>query len=203
VVSVFETLACLLAWFLLACQQIFSFFPLSSFSRLFFVLCSLSANFLIFLLIIVLSVVLFYVCLIVLCLIVGKFSNSDCQYRQTNKPTIHACIVVHCACLLPIVLVMVNCSFSLIQRINKVLGCGGLNHPCVEADLRELHFSLVRMYWSSSLLQDGRHWDICRIFFLLFNRNLTRIGLTWRHMSPNTRLSESSNRCTLTFFKIG
>ena len=128
---------------------------------------------------------------------------SDCQYRQTNKPTIHARIVVHCACLLPIVLVMVNCSFSLIQRINKVLGCGGLNHPCVEADLRELHFSLVRMYWSSSLLQDGRHWDICRIFFLLFNRNLTRIGLTWRHMSPNTRLSESSNRCTLTFFKIG
>ena len=45
---------------------------------------------------------------------------SDCQYRQTNKPTIHARIVVHCACLLPIVLVMVNCSFSLIQRINKV-----------------------------------------------------------------------------------
>ena len=84
---------------------------------------------------------------------------SDCQYRQTNKPTIHARIVVHCACLLPNVLVMVNCSFSLIQRINKVLGCGGLNHPCVEADLRELHFSLVRMYWSSSLLQDGRHWE--------------------------------------------
>ena len=65
-------------------------------------------------------VVLFYVCLIVLCLIVGKFSNSDCQYRQTNKPTIHACIVVHCACLLPIVLVMVNCFFSLIHMINNV-----------------------------------------------------------------------------------
>ena len=77
-----------------------------------------SANFVIVL--IVLSVVLFYVCLIVLCLIVGKFSNSDCQYRQTNKPTIHACIVVHCACLLPIVLVMVNCFFSLIHMINNV-----------------------------------------------------------------------------------
>merc|ERR1711867_190254 len=83
------------------CLQIFSVFE--PFARLFFVLfCSLSANFLIFLLIIVLSVVLFYVCLIVLCLIVGKFSNSDCQYKQTNKPTIHTCIVVHCACLLPI-----------------------------------------------------------------------------------------------------
>merc|ERR1712082_179103 len=107
-------------FFVLCLWANFLIFPLSSFSRLFFVLCSLSANFLIFLLIIVLSVVLFYVCLIVLCLIVGKFSNSDCQYKQTNKPTIHACIVVHCACLLPIVLVMVNCSFSQIQRINKV-----------------------------------------------------------------------------------
>ena len=112
--------------------------------------CSLEANFLIFLLLtsscIVLSPLcllflkllarspddpqrsrvvsvfeLLSVCLFVLCLIVGKFSNSDCQYRQTNKPTIHSCIVVHCACLLPIVLVMVNCSFSLIQRINKVV----------------------------------------------------------------------------------
>ena len=35
------------------------------------------------------------------------------------------------------------------------------------------------------------------------HRNVTIIGLTWRHMSPNTRLSESLNRCTLTFFKIG
>ena len=34
-------------------------------------------------------------------------------------------------------------------------------------------------------------------------QNLTRIGLTCRHMSPNKRLSESSKRCTLTFLKIG
>ena len=34
-------------------------------------------------------------------------------------------------------------------------------------------------------------------------QNLTRIKVTWRRMSPNTRLSESSNRCTFTFIKIG
>ena len=64
----------------------------------------------------IISVLLLYVCLIVFCLIVGKFSNSDCQYIQTNKPTIHAFIVLNCACLLPIVLVMVSCSFSLIYQ---------------------------------------------------------------------------------------
>ena len=85
--------------YLIACQQILSLVSTSSY---------------------VFSVVLFYVCLIVLCLIVGKFSNSDCQYRQTNKPTVHAWIVVHCACLLRIVLVMVNCFFSLIHMINNV-----------------------------------------------------------------------------------
>ena len=75
--------------------------------RLWLIAC-VSANFII-------CLHIFYVCLVV-----GKFSNSDCQYRQTNKPTVHAWIVVHCACLLRIVLVMVNCFFSLIHMINNV-----------------------------------------------------------------------------------